>query len=136
MRWFSPTVAVATILGVAVLGFTPTSAGLSNGVDPLQCRAVLAPIEGASLSTLPSTQQRRVQQQWFVASGYIENEQQSATDTEQAEAAAQFTTLCEGAQHTRSVWMALTAVFGLALAFATRGGHRAEVAVTKEKSDG
>lgn len=44
----------------------------------------------------------------------------TATNAQEAEAAEQIRALCAEAQHTRSVWMVLTAVFGLALAAVTR----------------
>lgn len=120
MRWWSPVIASATVVGVAVLGFVPTSAGLSNGVGSIECRAVLAPVEHASLTYSPTDQQRSVQQAWFVANGYIDDVRATATNAQEAEAAEQIRALCGEAQHTRSVWMVLTAVFGLALAAVTR----------------
>lgn len=120
MRSWSPVIASATVVGVAVLGFVPTSAGLSNGVGALECRAVLAPVEQAYLTDSPTDQQRSVQQAWFVANGYIDDVRATATNAQEAEAAEQIRALCGEAQRTRSVWMVLTAVFGLALAFVAR----------------
>ena len=117
MRWLSTAVAAVTIAGVAWLGFAPTSVGLSNGVDPLECGAVFAPVEGASLIQNLSTQQQDAAEDWLVAVGYVD-EGGSATADEMSAVVANVQALCGEAREQRTAWLTVTAVFGSALALA------------------
>lgn len=120
MRWLSPSVAVLTVVGVAALGFAPTSAGLSGGAGSMPCRAVLGPIDNANLSASPTDDQLRAQQAWFVANGRVGAVGDAASAQEQAEAIERIVELCGDAQQTRSTWILLVAIFGSALALAAR----------------
>lgn len=125
MRWLSAAVAVVTVAGVAWLGFAPTSAGVSNGVGSLECRAVLAPVEGVSLVSNLTPQQNGIAEEWLVAVGYLD-EGQSPTADQMSSVVANVHDVCADAQQQRSTWMLLAAVFGsaLALALAARAPRR------------
>lgn len=116
MAWINSTsVAALTLLGVAVMGIVPTSAGLDAGAE-LPCRAVFSPIAGANLTDGLVDDQRRVVDEWLEARAA-----DPATSDDLARAATHAASLCGEAQGTRSVWMILTAVFGIAIAFGLRG---------------
>lgn len=117
MRWISAAVAAATVGVVAWLGFSPTSVGVSNSVGPLECAALFAPIEGASLIENLSDQQKRVAAEWLVSLRYID-EGATPTAEQEAQVVANVRSLCSEAQQTRSAWVTVTAVFGSALALA------------------
>ena len=72
MRWISPVVAGATIVGAGFLGFAPTSVGLSNGVGDLQCRPLLSSVSGASLVGDRADDQSDVTERWLESVGYID----------------------------------------------------------------
>lgn len=116
MAWInSASVGALTLLGVAVMGFVPTSAGLVDATD-LPCRAVLAPISGADLRDGLSDGQRQVVEAWLSARAT-----ESVDAAEAAQAGTLAADLCGEAQRTRAVWMILAAVFGTATAFGLRG---------------
>jgi hypothetical protein len=99
------------------LGFAPTSVGLSNGVDPLECGSVFEAIEGASLIQNLTTQQQDASEQWLEAVGYID-EGGSPTAEEMSAVVANVQSLCAESRAQRTTWLTLTAVFGSALALA------------------
>ncbi|SDO85305.1 hypothetical protein SAMN04487788_1230 [Microbacterium testaceum StLB037] len=116
MAWINPTsVGALALIGVAVMGFVPTSAGVSNGVD-LPCRAVFAPVAGVDLTDGLTADQRTAVDSWLAS-----RSSDSVTTDEVVQAGAQVSAVCGEAQRTRSVWMILTAVFGVAIAFGLRG---------------
>lgn len=117
MRWLSAAVALVTVAGVAWLGLTPTSAAVSNWVGSLECRAVLAPVEGVSLVQNLTPQQNEIAEEWLVAVGYLD-EGQSPTADQMSSVASNVRAICADAQQQRSTWMLLAAVFGSAFAFA------------------
>jgi len=119
MAWVNPTsVGALALIGVAVMGFVPTSAGVSNGVD-LPCRAVFAPVAGVDLTDGLTADQRTAVDSWLAS-----RSSDSVTTDELVRAGAQVSASCGEAQRTRSVWMILTAVFGVAIAFGLRGWGR------------
>lgn len=122
MRWISGIVAALTLGLVAWLGFAPASAGLSNGVDALECRAPLAQVEKASLVENLTPQQESVAQDWLVAVGYIA-EGGTPTADEMAAVVANVQSLCGEARQGRAVWLTITAVVGAALALAAWTAH-------------
>ncbi|MDQ1130366.1 hypothetical protein [Microbacterium sp. SORGH_AS_0888] len=131
MRWFGVLVAVVTVVGVMVLGFVPTSAGLSNNVGALECRAVLAPIESASL--IGDTRDQDLVERWLVGVGY--NDPGELPTVEQmTRVDATISAVCAEAQQTRSTWMVLIAVFGtgLALAAGLRSSPRGATGAVRE----
>ena len=129
MRWISGAVAAVTVGAVAWLGFSPTSAGLSNGVEALECRAVFAPIEGASLVENLTPQQEDASLAWLTAVGYVD-EGDTATAEHQAAIVANVQSLCAEAQQTRTAWITVAAVFGSALALGALTVRRRETVST------
>lgn len=119
MRWLSAAVAVVTMAAVAWLGVAPTSASVSNWVGSLECRAVLAPVEGISLVQNLTPQQDEIAEEWLIAVGYID-EGESPTAEQMSAVSASVQTACGAAQQQRATWMVLIAVFGSALALAAR----------------
>ncbi|MCW2166208.1 hypothetical protein B0I12_003378 [Microbacterium hydrothermale] len=114
MRWISPVVAGATIVGAGFLGFAPTSVGLSNGVGDLQCRPLLSSVSGASLVGDRADDQSDVTERWLESVGYIdEGENPSVELAARADATAQG--LCGEARQSRMTWIGLVAVFGTGL---------------------
>ncbi|MFF7684403.1 hypothetical protein ACFZA2_16765 [Microbacterium sp. NPDC007973] len=121
MAWLNTTsVAASALIGVAVMGFVPTSAALSDGAD-LPCRAVFAPVEGVDLTDGLTADQRRAVDAWLES-----RSSDAVTSDDLARAGAQVSAACGEAQRTRSVWMILTAVFGVAIASGLRGWGRSD----------
>lgn len=113
-------VGALTLIGVAVMGFVPTSAALAGGAD-LPCRAVLAPMEGVDLTNGLTADQRQAVESWLSS-----RSSDSVSDNELARAGTQVSSACGESQRTRSMWMTLTAVFGVAVAFALREWGRSD----------
>lgn len=120
MRWMSPVAAAATIIGVGVLGFTPTEVGLSNGVGNLTCRPLLAPIDGASLVGDTRGEQSELVERWLVDVGYLDENENASTEL-MTRVDASLEGLCGQARQSRIAWISLLAVFGSGLTILVRG---------------
>jgi sensor c-di-GMP phosphodiesterase-like protein len=116
------------------MGFAPTSAGLSGGVGAVECRAVLATIDGVNLDNALTDQQHEARQEWLAANSYIDDVDDSPTAEDAANAYANIRSACGGAQQTRSVWMVLTAVLGTGLALGLGLARRADPSAAPEEA--
>jgi hypothetical protein len=116
LRWTAGILLVLTFVVVLWMGGSATSFALSNGVGDVACRPVLAPNTVTSLIGESEVPQEAVEQ-WLVEVGFADTAADlTAEDLDAANAKA--AELCVDARSSRSAWMTLVGVIGLALSAA------------------
>ena len=116
MRWVSGIILAGTIVTVAVLGLTPTSFGISNGLPDIVCRSALAPITGAGLINDDEVPWEVVEP-WLLDVGYVDDNGNVSND-DLYEASIRGGELCDDARAGRVGTMLLVAVVGFGLSAA------------------
>ena len=112
MRGLSGILLTVTAAVTLALGLSPTSFELGNFIGPVECRSVLAPMQGQSLMGSDEVTGDTVEA-WLLDVGYDEDGVIPADISYAAEARGE--ELCEEARAGRTAAMLVAAVLGFAL---------------------